>query len=147
MLRELGYSGEDWWATSAVQKALLPPIGTAAIAGREAGCRLYRADAKLLSPRLAEQFRNRWLGGTKRVGHSGACFRQPSSTTGKKTRGALDSSRNLVDLWRTEVSREQVKWSVQILSVFGLDQIYSDDSRPDATGALALMKRGKKVDT
>jgi hypothetical protein len=85
--------------------------------------------------------------GKQYVGHSGASFRQPSWTTSKKTRGAMDSGRNLVDLWRTEVSRELVKRSVQILSVFGLDQIYSDDSRPNATGALALMKHGEKVDT
>lgn len=66
LLRELGYSEKDWWATSALQKALLPPMGTAVIAGREAGRRLYRAGAKLLGPRLAERVRNRWLGGDKR---------------------------------------------------------------------------------
>lgn len=80
-------------------------------------------------------------------GYSGASFRQPSSTTSKNTRGAIASGRNLVDLWRTEVSREQVKRSVQILSVFGLDQIYSDDSQPDATGAVALMNHDEKGNT
>jgi hypothetical protein len=80
-------------------------------------------------------------------GRSGAGLRQPSSTTSKKTRGAIASGRNLVGLWQTEVSREQVKRSLEILSIFGLDQIYSDDSRPYVAGALALMKRDEECDT
>jgi LPS sulfotransferase NodH len=61
LLHELGYSGADWWATSAVQKVFLPPMGTAAIVGREACRRIYRASAQLLGPRLAQRFRDRWL--------------------------------------------------------------------------------------
>jgi hypothetical protein len=68
------------------------------------------------------------------------------STTSKETRQAIASGRNLLDLWRTRVSREQVKRCLQILGVFGLDQIYADDPRPHVAGALALMKRDEQCD-
>lgn len=61
LLRELAYSEGDWWATSAVQKIFLPPMGTAAIIGREASRRIYRAGAQLLGPRLAKQVRDMYL--------------------------------------------------------------------------------------
>ena len=71
--------------------------------------------------------------------HSEISPRQPSTTTSRETRVALASGRDLLELWRAEVSKEQLKRCVTILSAFGLDQVYSDDPLPNFAGALSLM--------
>jgi hypothetical protein len=78
--------------------------------------------------------------GKRYDGYTRAVVQEPSLTTSKGTREAIASGRNLLDLWRTEVSKEQVQWCLQALDVFGLAQIYSDDPRPNVAGALALMQ-------
>jgi hypothetical protein len=82
--------------------------------------------------------------GERYEGHSGASLRKASSTTSKETRESIASGRDLLELWRAEVPREQVKRCLQILGVFGLDQIYSDDLRPHVAGARALLKRNER---
>lgn len=84
--------------------------------------------------------------GRQYKGQSRAGLQQPSSTTSKETRRAIASGRSLLDLWRTEVSREQVKRSLQILGAFGLDLIYSDAPRPNVAGAVALMEHNELRD-
>ena len=61
LLRELGYSGDDWWPTWGLQKVFVPPFGTAAIFMRAAGRRVRWAGAQLLGPRLAQQIPDRSL--------------------------------------------------------------------------------------
>lgn len=66
LLRELGYSRDNWWATWGFQKVFVPPVGAAAVFIREAGRRVRRAGVQLLGPRLAQQIRDRRLGDENR---------------------------------------------------------------------------------
>jgi hypothetical protein len=45
----------------------------------------------------------------------------------------------LADSWRKHVTAAQLKRAVEILSLFELDTVYSEEAMPDAGGALALM--------
>jgi hypothetical protein len=85
--------------------------------------------------------------GKRKDDQTSASVGHPSSTTSKQTREAIASGQNLLDLWRKEVSREQLKRCLQILGIFGLDEIYSDHAKPNAKGALALMKHDEQRDT
>jgi hypothetical protein len=85
--------------------------------------------------------------GKRQDDHSGASVGHPSSTTSQQTREAIASGQDLLDLWRNEVSREQLRRCLQILGIFGLDEIYSDHAKPNSKGALALMKRDEQRDT
>jgi hypothetical protein len=42
---------------------------------------------------------------------------------------------DLIDSWRKHISPEQVKRAVEIMSLFGLDQIYGEESLPNPQGA------------
>jgi hypothetical protein len=46
---------------------------------------------------------------------------------------------SLIDSWRKQISPEQVERAVEILSLFGLDSIYSRESRPNPDGVKAFM--------
>lgn len=70
-----------------------------------------------------------------------------SLTSSKQAREAIASGQNLLDLWRNRVSKEQLNRCLQILGIFGLDEIYSDDAKPNVNGALALMKHKEQRDT
>lgn len=52
---------------------------------------------------------------------------------------AIISGGSLVDLWREQISDEQVCRAVEILGLFGLDRIYSHGSMPDVDGAHEFM--------
>lgn len=67
-------------------------------------------------------------------------IRQPSRTTIRQNRELIASGKDLLDGWRKYISREQIRRCVEILEVFGLDQVYTDSSKPDAAGAMEMMK-------
>ncbi|MGD8982445.1 MAG: sulfotransferase domain-containing protein [Desulfobacteraceae bacterium] len=50
------------------------------------------------------------------------------------------SGKKVIDGWRKNISREQIKRAVNILSLFGLDSIYSKDSMPNIDNAYKILK-------
>lgn len=55
-------------------------------------------------------------------------FNKPSVMSRKES--AIRSGNSLIDNWREHISEEQLKRAVDILSIFGLDKIYGQDSKP-----------------
>jgi hypothetical protein len=60
----------------------------------------------------------------------------PSMSAGKESAVRIGSA-NLVEAWRKKVTPDQARQAIEILKIFGLDAIYSDDSMPSRDGALA----------
>ncbi len=50
----------------------------------------------------------------------------------------------LLDPWRKHLTTDQVRRTVEILQIFGLDEIYSEDTMPDVDGAYRFMSRSAK---
>jgi len=48
---------------------------------------------------------------------------------------------SLLDPWRRQLSSQQVKRAVEILRIFGLDEIYTDDTMPNPQGVSRFMQR------
>jgi len=70
-------------------------------------------------------------------------LRRPSAVTRKKS--AIVSGGSLVDSWRAGITEDQVRSAVQIVSLFGLDRIYSEDPMPRlADPADALLGRTRQ---
>lgn len=65
--------------------------------------------------------------------------RKPSRTTGRKSRQAITSKKDVLGKWRQGLTEDQIRRSVEILGLFGLDQIYTDDLMPSKTGALSIL--------
>ena len=63
--------------------------------------------------------------------------RKPSPQS--HTVSAVISGGSLIDSWREKVTVEETNRAIEILSLFGLDKIYSQDSMPDETGLRAVM--------
>ncbi|MGQ0669029.1 MAG: sulfotransferase [Actinomycetota bacterium] len=66
-----------------------------------------------------------------------AHLRDPSATS--RTDSAIVTGEDLVNSWRRHVSDEELRRTVEILELFGLDRIYGEDSMPnlqDASEAL-----------
>ena len=63
--------------------------------------------------------------------------KRPSLLTQKQS--AILSGDNLVDSWRTNISKEQIQKTVEIVSLFGLHKIYSEDSLPNTENAYKFM--------
>jgi hypothetical protein len=62
---------------------------------------------------------------------------KPSSMSRKES--AVITGDSIVDSWRKHITDEQVQRAIEIMSLFGLDRIYSEDAMPDASGAYTLM--------
>jgi hypothetical protein len=56
-----------------------------------------------------------------------------------RPKSAILSGESLVADWRKHVTDAQVERAVEILHLFGLDKIYSEQPLPNTSGALALM--------
>jgi hypothetical protein len=56
---------------------------------------------------------------------------------------ALLSGERLVGGWLNHVTDAQLERVVEILGLFGLDKVYSDEAMPDPGGALSLMGTGR----
>ena len=64
-------------------------------------------------------------------------LRRPSLVSRKGS--AIVSGGSLVDSWRKRVTEEQVRDAFKILSAFGLDRIYAQDSMPNVDNAYGMM--------
>ena len=64
-----------------------------------------------------------------------ANLRDPSPTSRRER--AVMSGDTLIDSWRKHITRDQTQRAVEILSLFGLDEIYSYDSMPNVDGVNA----------
>jgi hypothetical protein len=67
-----------------------------------------------------------------------AGLRKPSPVSREES--AIISGGNLVDNWRKQITDEQIQRAVEILSLFGLDKIYSYESMPDVDSAYEIME-------
>jgi hypothetical protein len=54
---------------------------------------------------------------------------------------AVISGGSLIDSWRQKITDEQTRRAVEILSLFGLDEIYSQDSMPNVDGVHDVVKK------
>jgi len=70
---------------------------------------------------------------------SSARMDRPSFTTRKDS--AIRSGNDLIDSWRNKVSDSKLQRAMDIVKLFGLDQIYSEESMPNAQGAIDLMRK------
>ena len=61
------------------------------------------------------------------------------SPVSRKT-SAIISGGSLIDGWRKQITGEQIQRAVEILSLFGLDSIYSQGSMPNVDGAYRVME-------
>ncbi|GJQ57451.1 MAG: hypothetical protein D8M57_15510 [Candidatus Scalindua sp. AMX11] len=52
---------------------------------------------------------------------------------------AIVTGRNLIDSWRGNITKEQIRRAVEILAMFGLDRIYTEDSMPDIENTYKLL--------
>jgi hypothetical protein len=62
---------------------------------------------------------------------------KPSSMSRKES--AVITGDSIVDSWRKHITDEQLQKAVEIMSLFGLDRIYSEEVMPDVSSAYALM--------
>lgn len=63
---------------------------------------------------------------------------QPSQVTRKDS--SISTGDNLVNGWRNHITDEQITRAVKILSLFGLDEIYSEKSLPNTDNLRLVMK-------
>lgn len=52
---------------------------------------------------------------------------------------AINTDRSLVNTWKKDLDLEQINKVMKILSIFGLDRIYSRDSMPDVDNAYRIL--------
>ena len=71
-----------------------------------------------------------------------AAVERPSSTTWRAPREQLAQTRDAAFAWRGSVARDQIARSEEILTLFGLDGLYSSDGSPQTTGQLTLPNLG-----
>jgi hypothetical protein len=65
-------------------------------------------------------------------------LRTPSTVSRKDS--AIVKGTSLIDSWRTHITDQDLEKALDILSIFGLDEIYSDDSMPNVTAAYELLR-------
>jgi hypothetical protein len=61
------------------------------------------------------------------------------SLTSRKSTSAVWTGGNRTESWKKNVSAEQRRRAVEILELFGLDCIYTDDAMPRVEGAFEIM--------
>lgn len=66
-------------------------------------------------------------------------LRRPSPVA--RTESAIVSGGSLLDGWRKQITKEQTSRAIEILGLFGLDKIYSEDSIPNKNSVYELMER------
>ena len=65
-------------------------------------------------------------------------LRKPSAVSRQES--AIISGGDLINSWRKDISQAQVERAIEILSLFGLDKIYTEASLPHPDGLLAVMQ-------
>ena len=65
------------------------------------------------------------------------------SLTARRTSSAVWTGADPVESWRSKVSDAQRRRALEILSLFGLDAIYTDAPLPRAEGVLEIMNAGR----
>jgi hypothetical protein len=65
------------------------------------------------------------------------------SLTARRAVSAVWTGADRVDSWKSKVSDEQRRRALEILTLFGLDCIYTDESMPRMEGALEIMNDGR----
>src|SRR5579872_1264614 len=66
-------------------------------------------------------------------------IKRPSEVTSDYS--AIVTGKNVVDSWRDEVTQEELRTAIRILEIFGLNEIYSEDSMPDTRGVSRFLQR------
>jgi hypothetical protein len=61
------------------------------------------------------------------------------SLTARRASSAVWTGANRTEGWRKQVNDEQRRRAVEILTLFGLNKIYTDDPMPRVEGALEIM--------
>jgi hypothetical protein len=67
----------------------------------------------------------------------------PSQVTRKNA--AILTGSSVTDSWRDDVTKEQTRKAIEILRIFGLDAIYSEESMPHAEGVAKFRDRNSRV--
>jgi hypothetical protein len=70
---------------------------------------------------------------------------QRPSLTARRASSAAWTGADRVDDWKNKVSSAQRQRALEILTLFGLDCIYTDASMPRMEGALEIMQGGRKA--
>jgi hypothetical protein len=65
------------------------------------------------------------------------------SLTARKASSAVWTGASRTEGWKKQLSDEQRRRALEILTLFGLDRIYTDDSMPRVEGALEIMRGGQ----
>jgi len=68
--------------------------------------------------------------------HKTDIYKKPSETSTKKS--AIKTGGNLIEVWREEISQDQIKKTIEILELFGLDKIYNMGNLPLVRGDQVL---------
>jgi hypothetical protein len=58
---------------------------------------------------------------------------------------AIFNGKGLVDSWRDELTAAELRRAIDIVAMFGLDAIYSEDSMPSPTGVTTLTASGTQM--
>jgi hypothetical protein len=64
------------------------------------------------------------------------------SLTARRSSSAVWTGANRTEGWRKQVNDEQRRRAVEILTLFGLNKVYTDDPMPRVEGALEIMNGG-----
>ncbi len=67
------------------------------------------------------------------------------SLTSRRASSAVWTGDDRVTSWKNKISDEQRRRALEILQLFGLDGIYTDDPMPRVEGALEIMTRGEWI--
>jgi hypothetical protein len=67
-------------------------------------------------------------------------IRRPSVMVSEQSRQAIVLGEEMLSKWQKELTRAQIRRSVGILSIFGLDRVYTDSPMPSEAGALEMMQ-------
>jgi hypothetical protein len=67
------------------------------------------------------------------------------SLTARRATSAVWTGADRTDGWKSKVSDEQRRRALEILTLFGLDGIYTDESMPRLEGALEIMNGGRRT--
>ena len=67
------------------------------------------------------------------------------SLTARRASSAVWTGADPVDAWKDKVSPDQRRRALEILTWFGLDRIYSEESMPRMEGVLEIMKSGPSL--
>ena len=68
-----------------------------------------------------------------------ALLKSKNPSLESKKFSAVVTGNNLIDNWKKHISEEQITKAIDILTIFGLDKIYTEDSMPNTENAYKLL--------